>query len=296
MGVDSRFVQVGSLRLHVVDYGGDGPPLFAVHGTGLVAQVWGVLVPYLTPHFHVYALDRKGHGDSDKSADGYEMETAVSEYVGVVDALAARGGVAIGHSSGATSLGLAAARHPTLFRRLVMLDPIIFPPRTTQPTAALEDASPPFGMVERTRKRRATWPSAQAMFDSLVSKPPFRSRQSAALWDYVRHGAQVQPDDSVMLKCPPELEATMYNHSSRIDLFGALAQMTIPTLIVRGEQTDRFPREYAHRAVATMPRAQLVEMTGLTHFPSMEDPARVAALIVPFLAGTEDDRSCTTTD
>lgn len=276
----SRFVTTeDGLTLHVIDYGGDGPPLLLVHGTGLVAQVWRVMVSYLTPQFHVYALDRKGHGDSDKPADGYQLEQSASEYAAVVEGLGGDQWTAIGHSSGGTSLGLTAVRHPHLFRRIAMVDPIIFPARWKVP-AARQGAD---SMAERTRQRRDHWPSQQAMFDDLATKRAFRTWQPEALWDYVRHGAEIVEDGSVRLKCPPALEGRMYGHSSDLDLFDEFARIPVPVLIIRGGQTDRFPNENAERAAASNPRIHLEEFPSLSHFASMEDPESVSRLCAEFL-------------
>lgn len=276
----SQFVQAGAIRLHVVAYGGQGPPLLAVHGTGLVAQVWGVMVPYLRPHFRVIALDRRGHGASDQPADGYEIEANAADYAAVVEQLGLADAVAIGHSSGGTSLGVAAARWPGLVRRLAMVDPILFPPQTA-------GAAPPTAgaatMVERTRRRRAEWPSATAMFEDLAGKATFANWRAEALWDYVHHGAHERADGTVALTCPPELEARMYGHASRIDLLAEMARIPVPVLIVRGGESDRLPRSMAQRAAGLMPAGRLVEMPGLGHFPPMADPAGLARLVVPFL-------------
>lgn len=275
--VKSKYVSVDGLNLHVADYGGDGPPLLLVHGTGLVAQVWGVIAPYLTPYFRVYALDRKGHGDSDKPATGYELEASVPEYAAVVEQLGGAGWAAVGHSSGGTSLGLASVRRPDLFRRVVMVDPIVFPRRSQHGHASGANT-----MVDRTRDRRDHWPSAQAMFDDLKTKRAFRTWRPEALWDYVWHGAEMGEDGSVRLKCPPALEARMYGSSGAVDLFAELARIAVPTLIIRGELTDRFPRENGERVVASNANLRLVEMPGLTHFPAMEDPEGVARLCLDF--------------
>jgi pimeloyl-ACP methyl ester carboxylesterase len=281
----SHFVNVNGQRMHVVEYEGNGPPLFAAHGTGLVAQVWGTLVPYLAPYFRVFAVDRRGHGDSDKPECCYELDDGAKDYVGIARHFGWDRVVALGHSSGGTSLAVAESRTPGLFSRLALLDPIIFPRRQAArllSDTAAADASP---MVERTRRRRSSWTSAREMFDSLASKFPFDGWQPEALWDYVRYGAVEQPDGSVTLKCPPELEAKMYAHAGAIDLFEEIERLDIPVLIVRGERTDRFPRANAERAVATLRDGRWVEMPGRTHFLPMEDPAGTAAAIVPFLRG-----------
>lgn len=277
----SHQVSANGVNLHVLEYGGDGPPLLAVHGTGLVARVWGVMVPHLTPHFRVFALDRRGHGDSDKPEGGYELEENAGDYAAVIKHFGMENTVGLGHSSGGTSLGMAAVRFPTLFRRIAMVDPIIFA-RPDDPGLASIGAGAS-SMVERTRKRRGSWPSAQAMFESLGSKAPFGSWQPGALWDYVNGGTDSAKDGSVTLKCPPELEARMYGHASALDLFAEFSRIPVPVLIIRGGRTDRLPRENAERAARVIPNAELVEMPELTHFASMEDPEGISRLCVEFL-------------
>jgi pimeloyl-ACP methyl ester carboxylesterase len=190
--------------------------------------------------------------------------------------------VALGHSSGGASLGIAAGRMPGLFRRIVMVDPIVFPRRAQSaepPTAAAA------GMADRTSRRRAARPSAQEMFDSLKDRGAFATWRPEALWDYVNHGAAHAEDGTVTLKCPPALEAQMYRHAGNLDLFEEFARTSVPVLLIRGGQSDRFPRANAERAAATIPHGRLVELPDLTHFASMEDPEAVASLAVPFLQG-----------
>jgi pimeloyl-ACP methyl ester carboxylesterase len=63
-----------------------------------------------------------------------------------------------------------------------------------------------------------------------------------------------------------------------------MARISVPVLIVRGAETDRLPRANAERAARMIPRATLVEMPGVTHFAPMEEPEKVAELVLPFLA------------
>ena len=39
-GVGERFVEVDGLRLHVLDWGGDGPLVFCIHANGYLAAMW----------------------------------------------------------------------------------------------------------------------------------------------------------------------------------------------------------------------------------------------------------------
>ena len=56
---------VKGLRLHVLDWGGEGrTPLLLLHGFTGHAHAWDTLSIALQPHFHVYALDQRGHGEA----------------------------------------------------------------------------------------------------------------------------------------------------------------------------------------------------------------------------------------
>ena len=82
-----RDVTVKGLRLRVLDWGGSGrPPLLLLHGFTGHAHAWDTLSLALQPHFHVYALDQRGHGDSDWSPDAdYTRHAQVEDIRQFVD-------------------------------------------------------------------------------------------------------------------------------------------------------------------------------------------------------------------
>src|SRR5262245_3753364 len=71
-----RFVMVGSLRIHYVDWGNStAPPLVMIHGLDRVARTFDHVAPHFTGRFHVIALDMRGHGDSGWDPAGrYQVE------------------------------------------------------------------------------------------------------------------------------------------------------------------------------------------------------------------------------
>src|SRR5437588_5195712 len=94
-------LKVDGRKLHLLDWGGEGrTPLLLLHGFTGHAHAWDTLSIALQPHFRVYALDQRGHGDSDP-ADVYNPAVAFEDISGVVDQLGLRSLVVIGLSMGA---------------------------------------------------------------------------------------------------------------------------------------------------------------------------------------------------
>lgn len=168
------YVAANGIRLHYVDWGGDGPPALLLHPTSFHAHVWTPYVRRLQPRFHCYGLDARGHGDSDKPG-GYGWPDLQADLMGFMHALGLRGVLAIGHSAGGTMISLAAADEPKLVERAVLIDPILFFEDTPQP------APSDVGLAGGARKRRMNWPSRQAILQSYGSRPPLNAWDRAFL-------------------------------------------------------------------------------------------------------------------
>src|SRR6059036_1641634 len=117
-----RDVVVDGRRLHLLDWGGDGrPPLLLLHAFTGHAHAWDTLSIALQPHFHVYALDARGHGDSDP-AETYTAAAAFDDISGVVDQLGLTAFVLVGLSMGGRNAMYFASKRPERVQKLVVVD------------------------------------------------------------------------------------------------------------------------------------------------------------------------------
>ena len=117
------FLQANSLTLHVLDHGGRGPVLVLMHGLSANAHCFdGLVAAGLTNHFHVYSVDLRGRGQSDKPATGYTMADHSADIIGLLDELGFEQVILGGHSFGGLLTLYTAAHYPERVSKLLVLD------------------------------------------------------------------------------------------------------------------------------------------------------------------------------
>jgi pimeloyl-ACP methyl ester carboxylesterase len=120
--MDMSYVELSAIPCRVLDHGGAGSPIVAVHGLGGYAENWSLIADSLTGLGRMVAIDLPGFGLSGP-ATTHDMKT----HVGAVAALLGRlgGGPAtiIGNSMGGLVAELLAVAHPHLVDRLVLIAP-----------------------------------------------------------------------------------------------------------------------------------------------------------------------------
>jgi pimeloyl-ACP methyl ester carboxylesterase len=128
-----RFIQVAGMspgdsarpmRLEVLDWGGTGPAVVLLAGSGGTAHVYDDLAPQLTNSFRVIGITRRGHGASSRSADtlAYALDGSTSDIKTVLDTLGIRRASLVGHSIAGAEITRFAARWPDRVEKLVYLD------------------------------------------------------------------------------------------------------------------------------------------------------------------------------
>src|SRR5438128_1702358 len=91
---------VNNIRLHLRDWGGEGPPLLLLHGLASSCHIWDLVAPQLRQVSRVIALDQRGHGESEKTEGGYDFASVTADLRAVVEALQLERPILVGHSWG----------------------------------------------------------------------------------------------------------------------------------------------------------------------------------------------------
>jgi pimeloyl-ACP methyl ester carboxylesterase len=118
----SDFVTANGIKLHYLDWGGKGKVLLFLAGLGNSAHIFDDIAPKFTDRFHVLALTRRGHGQSDKPATGYDIPTLAEDIRQLLDHLHIKRATLIGHSFGGDEMTRFASSYPERVDKLIYLD------------------------------------------------------------------------------------------------------------------------------------------------------------------------------
>ncbi len=104
--------QDSQISLEVADSGGSGRPVVLIHGWPMSHESWSQQVPALErAGYRVVAYDRRGFGNSDKPASGYDYDTLADDLAGVLADLDLQDVTLVGFSMGGGEVARYVARH-----------------------------------------------------------------------------------------------------------------------------------------------------------------------------------------
>jgi pimeloyl-ACP methyl ester carboxylesterase len=112
------------VRLEVLDWGGSGPAVILLAGSGGTAHIYDDLAPRLVDRFRVVGITRRGHGASSRAADtmSYLLDGQAADIRTVLDSLGIGRASLVGHSIAGAEITRVAARWPDRVEKLVYLD------------------------------------------------------------------------------------------------------------------------------------------------------------------------------
>ncbi len=260
-------------------------PVLFTHATGFHARVWDQTIRRLGDRYAV-AVDQRGHGRSEKVPIEHWRDFG-EDLAALVRELDLRDIIGVGHSMGGHALTDAARACADRFRRLILIDPVIFSPE------AYDDSDWMVGLTgddaHPTARRKRSFDSVEEMFERFRHRAPYSAFDPAALHDYCEYGL-VRADDGegYSLACPPELEASVYM-TSRTNgaVYESIRALDIPVTILRAKEPppERDMMDFASSPtwpglVHEFKRGREVYLADHSHFIPMEAPDLVAGYVL----------------
>lgn len=257
------WVDAGAGRLRVEKTGsGAGTPVLLVHGGGADRSHWHALIPLLATDRTVVSYDQRGYGESDPPADGRrDLAAMAADVLSVASATGLGRPILVGHSFGGAVAGEAAARFPDRFAAVVFLD------------AAGDIRSLP-------EEEITAWRSSMA---------PDRFRASSRAWfERILHDARPETRQHVLATLgltPRETYVGSMESMLRYDPT-VVRRFPGPKLVITVRTFDG-PMSM-RTAVPELPNV-FIEDT--SHWPQLDQPEEVAAIVRRFLADVDRRRA-----
>ncbi|BBZ70337.1 alpha/beta fold hydrolase [Mycobacterium paraseoulense] len=264
----------------VADAYGDpsDPPVVLLHGGGQTRHSWGSTASDLgAKNWYAVTVDLRGHGDSSWSPDGYYgLDRFANDVARVADFLG-RPPVYVGASLGGNSALAAIAGRPDLALGLVLVDvsPFLQPAGTSRiRDFMVSHAETGFGTLEEAADAVAAYVPHRPRprnFDGL--KKNLRFRDGRWYWHW----------DPAFMASPTDQAVQRDQLIDPARLGAAARDLRLPTLLVRGGESDVLSVGDAVRFLELVPHAEFASVAGAHHMVAGDDNAVFEGVLDDFL-------------
>jgi pimeloyl-ACP methyl ester carboxylesterase len=266
------------------DFGGSGQPLHFLHANGYPPECYKPLFELLKTEYRVFGMLLRPLWESSRPDDIHDWRPFSDDLISFLRDHGAGSVIGVGHSIGAMVTLRAALRDPKKFRALILLDPVLYIPRRLvewRVQRAKDPLSHP--LIQSAQKRRRTFSDLDSVFKSYRTREVFRYLNDESLRIYIE-GITRKTEDGYELVYSPEWESRIYFTSLQdFDIWNNLQYLQVPTLFIRGRETDTFLEDAAMLVTLKQPKARVEALEKSTHLFPLERPKEVFELMQSFL-------------
>jgi non-heme chloroperoxidase len=220
-------------RIFYKDWGAkDAQPVVFSHGWPLSADAWdGQMLFMLQQGYRVIAHDRRGHGRSDQTATGNDMDTYADDLAAVIEALDLKNAILVGHSTGGGEISHYVGRHGTArVAKMVLIGAV--PPRMAKSEAYPDGL--PIAVFDGIRKGVA---DNRSQFYLELTTPFFGfNREGASVNEGLKQSFWAQGMAGSMLG-----QYLCIREFSEVDYTDDLKAIDVPTLVIHGDDDQIVP-------------------------------------------------------
>ncbi len=257
---------VNDITLGYDDHG-VGQPLLFLHAFPLNKSMWQDQITALLAedHFRLVALDWRGFGESDITAEVSTMEQFADDVAGLMDSLGIDAAILCGLSMGGYAAFAFFRKYPQRVSGLILAD--------TRPGADTPEAQANRETVASLAESQGTTAIADLQVPRLIS-------------DYTRqHAPQVERRVRQMIDAatPQGIAAASRGMAQRADSTDLLSGLTCPTLVLVGERDILTPPTVAQEYATKIPGAQYVVIPYAGHLSNLEQPQAFLQAVSSFL-------------
>jgi pimeloyl-ACP methyl ester carboxylesterase len=284
------------MNIPFIDFGGSGKPLHFLHANGYPPACYKPLLELFTAHYHAFGMSLRPLWNGSNPADINDWNPLSEDLLMFLDEQKVNRLIAIGHSIGAIVTLRAALMEPNRFKALVLIEPVLFPLYFM-----LEwNLARAFGLghqlhpkIDGALKRRREFDGLDQVFSGYRRRAIFRFFSDENLRTFILgmtkpktiNDGKTSSKEGYELAYSPEWEARIYYTGiwHDWDLWQSIPRLNIPTLILRGRETDTFWESTARSVRKRNPKINIVTLERSTHLLPLEKPQEVFNVTQSFL-------------
>ncbi len=262
----------------------EDPSVVLLHGGGQTRHAWGNTAHQLGSNgWYAVTVDLRGHGDSDWSPDGiYSLERFAGDVRAISASLPQRPALVGASLGGMASLLAIGESEVPIASALVLVD--------VAPRVEVEGVARIRAFM---RQGLDGFPDLESAADAIASYNPHRPRPRDL--SGLTKNLRLRDDGRWYWHWDPRFMAPDAPPDGGIDgvpsarmvpqerLEAAARNLTVPTLLVRGQASDLLSEEGAAHMLRLVPHAELVDVAGAGHMVAGDRNDRFNAAVTEFL-------------
>ncbi|MDQ4122922.1 MAG: alpha/beta fold hydrolase [Acidobacteriota bacterium] len=251
------------VRLRYAEQGDpNGQTIILLHGYSDSSFSYSRILPLLNPKYHVFALDQRGHGDSERPKNGYKFDNFAADVVAFMDAKNIKRAIVVGHSMGSFVAQGVALAAPKRVEKLVLIGSAT----TVRNDVVLE-------LQKAVNEFKDTVPGDFVRDFQISTSSP--SLPSEFLNSVIAQS----------MKLPARVWRETMKGMLSGDYKTKLDQIKVPTLIFWGDKETVFLRQEQDLLKARIANSVLKVYPGTGHSPHWEQPEKFAKDLENFVSG-----------
>lgn len=259
------------------------PPAHFYGGNGFTTGVYLPLLTKLSAQFAITSLAMRGYWHDLPSLKKLTRAEDADILIDFLEKTQDKPVVGIGHSQGATTTAIAAAKRPELFSQLYLIEPVTFTKSQTLmmnsvPNELKVDQEP----FKSTRAKQADWESIESYYNYLRAHRPFKRIDDNNLYVFAKNSLVENEQGQYSLLFTPEQElATNLKHSPFVnEALKDLNTLDVPYTIIVGKPSMFISNEVRKVWEDLVPVERIIELSDNGHLLPMEAPEQCATIII----------------